>query len=47
MQKHNFIHLNLCLALSCGLVVFLGGVEHAAKYDVSKPLNCMHNPTMF
>ena len=34
-QVHNFIHLNLAISLVIGLVVFIGGIEHAAEYKVS------------
>jgi hypothetical protein len=28
-KLHNFVNLNLCLALSCGLILFIAGIEHA------------------
>nr|WNS50025.1 adhesion G protein-coupled receptor L3-like protein [Halisarca dujardinii] len=28
-RLHNFVHLNLCIALSLGLIVYIAGVEHA------------------
>ena len=31
----NFIHLNLAIALSIALVVFLSGIETATENDVS------------
>ena len=30
-----FIHLNLCIALTLGLIVFIAGIETATKYRVS------------
>jgi len=39
--NHPFIHLNLCIALALGLVVFLAGIETGTEYRVSN----MH--TMF
>ena len=36
LQKlNNFVHLNLCAALACGLLVFLVGIEGALSIDVS------------
>ena len=35
-NKNNlFIHLNLCIALALGLVVFIGGIENATITEVS------------
>jgi len=33
--NHPYIHLNLCIALALGLVVFLAGIEPATEYQVS------------
>ena len=30
-----FIHLNLCIALAVGLIVFVAGIETATNYRVS------------
>ena len=30
----NFVHLNLCIALLCALIVFIGGIEHAKSIKV-------------
>ena len=30
-----FIHLNLCIALAMGLVVFIGGIENATITEVA------------
>ena len=36
IQKlHNFVHLNLCIALSLGLLLFLTGVQTATANEVS------------
>ena len=32
---HLFIHLNLCIALALGLVVFIAGIENATNNEVS------------
>ena len=32
---HNFIHLNLAIALLMGLLVFVGGIERATEHEVS------------
>ena len=35
-KKNNiFIHLNLCIALALGLVVFVSGIETATEHRVS------------
>jgi hypothetical protein len=34
-RLHNFVHLNLCIALACGLIVFIGGMEHATSIQVA------------
>ena len=40
LQKlNNFVHLNLCTALACGLLVFLVGIEGAKSNDVSSTVN--------
>ena len=31
----HFLHLNLCIALLLGLVIFISGIETAAEYRVS------------
>ena len=34
-NKNNlFIHLNLCIALALGIVVFIGGIENATTTEV-------------
>ena len=33
--NHIFIHLNLCIALASGLIVFVAGIETATEYRVS------------
>ena len=33
-KNHLFIHLNLCIALALGLVVFITGIESATKNEV-------------
>jgi len=33
--NHPFIHLNLCIALALGLIVFLAGIETATENRVS------------
>ena len=35
---HNFVHLNLAIALSLALVTFLAGIETAVESEVSKRL---------
>ena len=35
---HNFVHLNLAIALSLALVTFLAGIETAVDSEVSKGL---------
>ena len=37
-KLNNFVHLNLCIALACGLLVFLVGIEGAKSVDVSANL---------
>ena len=32
--NHLFIHLNLCIALALGLVVFISGIENATSNEV-------------
>ena len=34
-KVHNFVHFNMCLALSCGLIVFLAGISTATGSPVS------------
>ena len=34
-KNHLFIHLNLCIALALGLVVFISGIENATVTEVS------------
>ena len=41
-KLNNFVHLNLCIALACGLLVFLTGIEGAKSVDVSIQA-CKHN----
>ena len=36
---HNFIHLNLSIALLLALIVFVSGIETATDSDVSMPLS--------
>jgi len=36
---HNFIHLNLSIALLVALIVFVSGIETAKESDVSMPLS--------
>ena len=31
---HNYVHLNLCIALTLGLIVFLAGVDTATSVPV-------------
>ena len=33
--NHLFIHLNLCIALALGLVVFIAGIENATSNEVA------------
>ena len=33
-NNHLFIHLNLCIALALGLVVFIAGIENATSNEV-------------
>jgi len=33
-HNHVFIHLNLCIALALGLVVFIAGIENATNNKV-------------
>ena len=33
-KNHLFIHLNLCIALALGIVVFIGGIENATTTEV-------------
>ena len=33
-KTHLFIHLNLCIALALGLVVFIAGIENATSNEV-------------
>ena len=35
-KNHLFIHLNLCIALTLGLVVFIAGIENATSNEVRK-----------
>ena len=40
IQKlHNFVHLNLCIALSLGLLLFLTGIQTATANIVSNKNN--------
>ena len=32
--NHLFVHLNLCVALALGLVVFISGIETAVNHEV-------------
>ena len=44
MKLHNFVHLNLCIALALGLLLFLTGIQTATGNIVrltSKLINCM------
>ena len=34
-KLNNFVHLNLCIALACGLLIFLAGIEGAKGVPVS------------
>ena len=34
-KLNNFVHLNLCIALASGLLIFLVGIEGAKRVDVS------------
>ena len=34
-KNHHFIHLNLCVALALGLVVFITGIENATNNGVT------------
>ena len=34
-RLHNFVNLNLCLALSCGLILFIAGIEHVTGNKVN------------
>ena len=34
-RNHLFIHLNLCIALSLGLVVFITAIENASNNEVT------------
>ena len=36
-RPHTFIHLNLCISLLLGYVVFVGGVDFATNIRVSLP----------
>ena len=40
-ENHVFIHLNLCIALTLGLVVFIAGIENATDDRVSSLANQM------
>ena len=31
--NHLFIHLNLCIALALGLIVFIAGIENATSHE--------------
>ena len=43
IQKlHNFVHLNLCIALALGLFLFLTGIQTATANVVSHWQNCMY-----
>ena len=48
-NKNNlFIHLNLCIALALGIVVFIGGIENATTTEVpvhicSMKIYCLAN----
>ena len=44
IQKvHNFVHLNLCIALALGLLLFLTGVQTATANEVGLSLiGCAH-----
>ena len=33
--NHLFIHLNLCIALAMGLIVFIAGIEQATENEVT------------
>jgi len=41
-SNHLFIHLNLSIALTLGLVVFLAGIENATKYRVSYDMHTIY-----
>lgn len=43
-EKIDIIHLNLAIALLCGLIVFVSGVETATDNEV---VNCIHICTIF
>ena len=40
-KTHLFIHLNLCIALALGLVVFIAGIENATNNEVTIR-TCVH-----
>ena len=40
-EKKNFVHLNLCIALLLGCIVFVGGLETAKDNKVSFQIYCM------
>ena len=33
--NHLFVHLNLCIALALGLVIFISGIENAVSNEVA------------
>ena len=35
VDLHGQAHINICVALFCGLVTFLSGIETASKYEVT------------
>ena len=42
IQKlHNFVHLNLCIALALGLLLFLTGIQTATANVVSDSKQCI------
>ena len=41
MREKNFVHLNLCIALLLGCIIFVGGLETAKDNKVSF-LNILH-----
>ena len=34
-KVHNYVHLNLCIALTFGLIIFLAGIDTATAVPVS------------
>ena len=35
-KLNTFVHLNLCIALSCGLLIFMAGIEGGKQTEVWK-----------